>query len=362
MNNPITRREAFALGLAATLSASSEPATAQGRRKKLDASKLPRWRGFNLLEKFTLAGNAPYRESDFDLLAEWGFDFVRLPSDYRCWTTAPGQYKEDVLKEVDQAIAWGRARKIHVNLCLHRAPGYCVNPPKEPLDLWADSASGEEARRQFAAQWRMFAERYKGIPNQELSFDLVNEPADMPAAPYVRAATEAVQAIRSVSPDRLIVADGLYWGNKPVPELTSLKVAQSTRGYQPMHISHYQASWIGGSDKWARPDWPLTTAGTPGWDKERLKREQILPWKELEAQGVGVHVGEWGAFNRTPHAVALAWMRDQLALWKEAGWGWAVWNFRGPFGPLESDREDVTYETYRGHRVDRKMLELLRSN
>jgi endoglucanase len=77
---------------------------------------------------------------------------------------------------------------------------------------------------------------------------------------------------------------------------------------------------------------------------------------------VGVHVGEWGAFNKTPHRVALAWMRDCLALWREAGWGWAVWNLRGAFGILNSRREDVSYEEFRGQKLDRKMLELLRSS
>ena len=77
---------------------------------------------------------------------------------------------------------------------------------------------------------------------------------------------------------------------------------------------------------------------------------------------MAVHVGEWGCFNKTPHAVALAWMADYLSLWKEAGWGWAMWNLRGSFGVLDSERADVAYEDYKGHKLDRKMLELLRSH
>ena len=52
--------------------------------------KLPRWRGFNLLEKFRLdGGNHPFIEEDFELMADWGFDFVRLPMDFRCWAKTP---------------------------------------------------------------------------------------------------------------------------------------------------------------------------------------------------------------------------------------------------------------------------------
>jgi endoglucanase len=54
-------------------------------------------------------------------------------------------------------------------------------------------------------------------------------------------------------------------------------------------------------------------------------------------------------------------MQDCLALWKEAGWGWALWNLRGSFGVLDSNRADVAYEDFRGHKLDRKMLEILRT-
>ena len=115
-----------------------------------------------------------------------------------------------------------------------------------------------------------------------------------------------------------------------------------------------------GSDKWPEPTWPLKLGENRVMDKETLARKRILPWKQLEQKGVGVHVGEWGAFNRTPHKVVLAWMRDCLALWKEAGWGWALWNLHGGFGVLDSQRADVEYESFRGHKLDRQMLDLLR--
>ncbi|MGD1032355.1 MAG: glycoside hydrolase, partial [Opitutaceae bacterium] len=85
----------------------------------------------------------------------------------------------------------------------------------------------------------------------------------------------------------------------------------------------------------------------------------IEKWRPLTDRGAPVHVGEWGCYIHTPHDVCLAWMGDQLALWKEAGWGWSMWNLRGEFGILDSNRADVAYEDFRGHKLDRKMLELL---
>lgn len=470
--------------------------------------RLPRWRGFNLLEKFMIHSNKPFVEDDFRWISELGFDFVRLPMDYRIWIRDGDWRKinEDALREIDQAVEYGRKYNIHVCINFHRAPGYTVASPKEPRDLWTDP----EAQEVCALHWGTFARRYKGIPNTRLSFDLLNEPSTIDGPTYFRAAKVLVEAIRREDPDRLIIADGAQWGNKPVPELIPLRIAQSTRGYQPMAISHYRASWIPGSDTWPVPTWPLLSGlnpylygngkpdlqsplvlkgpfaeeaelgitvnvvsassrlvvkadgqtvldktllsgpgqgewkkavyveqyriyqnvfdreytakiprgtrevrienaegdwmtfsrlritpwpGAPGrevtlsagsgewgrrqetheidasgrlsnirvtYDRSIHWKEQIEPWKELQKKGVGVHVGEWGAFNQTPHPVTLAWMEDLLKNWKEAGWGWALWNFRGSFGILDSGRKDVAYEDFRGHKLDRKMLELLK--
>jgi len=323
----------------------------------VNASSLPRWRGFNLLEKFTDRRNAPFCESDFEWMVEWGFDFVRLPLSYRCWADVNDwlNLREDVLKEIDQAVEFGRKYDVHVNINFHRAPGYCVNPPKEPLDLWTN----EEALEACAFHWAQFAKRYRGIPSEQVSFNLLNEPARIAEETYVPVAKRLVEAIRAEDPDRLIIADGLRWGRDPVYGLVDMGIAQSTRGYDPSQVSHYKASWAGG-DRWGEPTWPLKRDDEV-MDKEWLRKDRIEPWKALERKGVGVHVGEWGAFRHTPHKVVLAWMRDCLELWKEAGWGWAMWNFRGSFGVLDSEREDVKYEEFRGHKLDREMLELVRA-
>jgi endoglucanase len=41
------------------------------------------------------------------------------------------------------------------------------------------------------------------------------------------------------------------------------------------------------------------------------------------------------------------------------GLGWALWNLRGSFGILDSHRSDVDYEDFHGHKLDRKMLNVL---
>jgi hypothetical protein len=469
--------------------------------------KLPRWRGFNLLEKFYFTGrHVPFREDDFRLISELGFNFVRLPMDYRGYVVDGdwNRFDEKPLSQIDEAVAWGRKYGIHVCLNLHRAPGWTVASPPEPNSLWTD----EEASDASARHWAMFAKRYRGIPNANLSFNLFNEPAGITEEAYLAVVRKVLAAIRAEDPDRLVLCDGLEWGRVPVSAMIPLDVGMMTRGYEPFRLTHYQANWVEGSAKWDTPTWPeiagtggtlispakkelsqplrisgaipagstlrmvaagissaatLTVSDADGrelwrqsmtagpekgpWSKvthdgkqehwraegevemkvaipdatdglelkvvegdwlylssvgirppgnaveavaklffswkdapevleyrpasvggpklcvehrrEWLWQHAVKPWRDFANAGGGVMVGEWGAHQRTPHDVLLRWAEDSLRNWKEAGLGWALWNFRGNFGILDSGRLDVTYEDFHGHKLDRKFLELL---
>ena len=45
----------------------------------ITADTAPLWKGFNLLNKFDPNHQTPFAERDFELIAELGFNFVRLP-------------------------------------------------------------------------------------------------------------------------------------------------------------------------------------------------------------------------------------------------------------------------------------------
>jgi aryl-phospho-beta-D-glucosidase BglC (GH1 family) len=470
------------------------------------AEKLPAWHGFNLLNKFQKGSTEdPFFEEDFRWISELGFNFVRLPMDYRQWIVNNDwtQLNEKVLREIDQAVEYGKKYNIHVCINFHRAPGYTVAQPPESKSLWMDA----ETQRVCAMHWAAFARRYKGIPNRNLSFNLLNEPPDIDAAAYAKVVWILVRAIHEQDPNRLIIADGLRWGQKPCESLIPLHIAQATRGYEPFELTHYKANWIKGSEEWKEPVWPIplgcsgylygpakkelrrpiqitavlaeqmrlrlrvgtvsdravltiTRDGTviqhrefttgpgegpwkkaeykPEWkiyqniydqdffveipqgthiitlnnidgdwltitaiafgivgkkeyaapiqlqwgqgntnvmfnpsdpnepyialqkiDRQWLWEHYLKPWMEIRDRNVGVMVGEWGAFNQTPHKITMQWMEDCLTNYRNANLGWAMWNFRGSFGILDSDRKDVQYEDFHGHKLDRQMLTLL---
>ena len=484
----------------------SDVADATSETREPFWKKMPIWRGFNLLEKFN-GSNRPFREDDFQNISDFGFNFVRLPMDYRAWVLNDDKTKfnEKTLSEIDRAIDFGKKYGVHVQINFHRAPGYTVaNPPEAPL-IWKDKSVLELC----ALHWQTFAKRYSDVSSEHLSFNLFNEPANCTEEEYYDVVKVLAETIRRESPDRLIVCDGINWGTQPCRSLQKLHVAQATRGYAPMEISHYGASWVN-SQSFPEPRWPfssfngllpspgkkemsegartplsivgnfqenskfvfrldtvsnaaelvvsfddkeayrkrfvskdgkgewkevvfvkqygiyqnrydldveldipkgtrkITLANVDGdwasissikivangkeassngsseWnaqkptvlyyetqddkatlkggtyrDRQWLWDANIRPWKEVEETGVGVMVGEFGAHNVTPHDVVLNWMEDLLINWKKAGWGWALWNFRGSFGIADSNRSDVDYEDWKGLKLDRKMLELL---
>jgi endoglucanase len=325
---------------------------------------MPRY-GFNFQWMFSWREGhlpEPADEKALDFMADLGFDFVRVTTDYRFWTKGFDYFHPDesMFGYLDGYLQACRSRGLHMCLNQHRAPGYCINRiDLEKHSLWTDV----EAQDAFVFLWETFARRYKDVPSSALSFNLLNEPPDIGRRGMTRENHAAVMrrttaAIRAIDPDREVVVDGLYGGGVAVPELADLGVIHSGRGYTPMPVTHYQANWWSGAAGLPVPVYPGTPWDGQTWDKEALRRF-YQPWRDVQAQGVTVHIGEFGCFNKTPNDVAMRWFTDLFGLYKEFGWGFAVWGFEGAFGIIRHGRPGAVYEDYKGYPVDRALLDLI---
>jgi len=255
------------------------------------AQELPRWRGFNLLNRFHIDwSNRPFEEEDFKTIAKWGFNFVRFPMDYRIWIADKdwNRVNEEEIKKIDQAVAWAHQYGLHVCLNFHRAPGFTVNSPKEATDLWTHAYTQEVCVK----HWVMFAKRYKHIPSSKLSFNLFNEPVGADAATIAKVSLKVAQAIWAVDPQRLVICDGLGYGKEPHQELVGKNVAQATRGYSPFGLTHYKANWVSGSDSMALPLWPVVKFNSYlyGSDKKDLTGPLVLEGKLAQKSEFRIHV------------------------------------------------------------------------
>ena len=367
----------------------------------------PTWHGFNLLEYFSTdpdwmkyfpyKNDGLFQEDDFRWIRDWGFNWVRLPLDYRFWTDPQDLLKiqEEKVEPIDRAVRLGEKYGIHVNLCLHRAPGYCIldtmdealtgiHITKEKSSLFTDPKMLDA----FAYQWSYFARRYKGILSEKLSFNLVNEPIITPnaeeteelkkagkytpgnvfnleiaqrhAPEYTRVAKAATSEIRKQDPQRLIITDGYMGGGAVIPDLFPTGIMQSCHTYHPMQVTHHDCEWVRGvlPAKHLVPTWPIRDAKGTLIDRAELART-FQPWSEPSAHGIPIHFGEMGCYKHTPPDVVLAWFDDTLSVIGDLHSGFALWNFRGPFGVLDTERAGTKFEDWHGHKLDRPLLSLL---
>lgn len=324
--------------------------------------------GFNFQWMMEVGADGPRPrfpdEKALDFLAKHGFNFVRLPSNYWIWTRDFEYFNPDesMFKYIDEALSQCQARGIHLSLNLHRVPGYCINGWElEKDNLWTDLI----AQDAFLFNWTEFARRYLEAPAEDLSFDLVNEPPAVGERGFTRAQHEAVirktvSAVREVDPKRPIVIDGLAGGHLALPELADLGVIHSGRGYQPMAVSHFEASWWCGHVGLPTPVYPGFEWDGRTWDRVGLE-EFYQPWRDVEARGVGIHIGECGCYDRTPNDVAIRWLRDLFGIYKKFGWGFSVWNFEGAFGII-GHRRGAKFEMLDGYLVDREYLDILKES
>jgi aryl-phospho-beta-D-glucosidase BglC (GH1 family) len=374
----MNRRDFITTGTMAATAMSLYGNSALAAAKK---NPLPRWKGFNLLDFFSpnpANSRIETTEDHFRWMRDWGFDFVRIPMAYPYYLdidrtkdiTPEDVYKinEENVERIDRIVSLAHKYNLHVSLNLHRAPGYCVNAGfNEPYNLWKD----QEALDAFCFHWNMWAKRYKEVSPKKISFDLLNEPSmreDMndqhskrsavPGELYRKLALAASTAIRKENRKHLIIADGNNVGNTVIPEITDLDIAQSCRGYNPGIISHYKAPWANKDpDSLPEPKWPGQVGDR--YLSRAILEEYYKPWIDLAKSGVGVHCGECGCWNKTPHEVFLAWFTDVLDILHTNRIGFALWEFVGSFGILDSGRTDVAYEDWHGHKLDRRLLDLM---
>ena len=325
------------------------------------------WYGFNLLPMF-IKGISKAQKDDIkamDFMAEEGFNYVRIPMDYRLWTRGFDYLHPDdsAFSVLDEYIREASDRGLHISINLHRAPGYCINRNDIERDnLWTDRIAQEG----FEFIWSYLARKYKHISAGLLSFDLLNEPPHVGQYGCTRdvhhkVITGAIDAVRSTDPARVICINGIGCGHLAIPELSDTGTVHSGRGYTPIGVSHYMAEWMEDRFFTKEPSWPFTDSDGLFWNRDSLK-DFYEPWKQVHDKGTKVFIGELGCYNKTPNKTAVGWLKDLLSVFTEYGWGFAFWNFKGPFGIVDHGREGARVESYNGFPVDRELLDVIKEN
>ena len=182
----------------------------------VNASSIPRWRGFNLLEKFIVtSSNDPFKESDFEMIAGLGFDFVRLPMSYWCWSD-PKDWKK-----LDEKIL-----KDEIEFCIESGAGGIVVPV---MVSEFGALSEDERRLMVGLTVNVAAHRVPVIANCAA----VNTPLAVRYAEYCQAA--GADAVIAMPPYVLVPDfDTIYTYFKAINQAVSIPVWIQNAGLAPL--------------------------------------------------------------------------------------------------------------------------------
>ena len=201
---------------------------------------LPDWHGYTLVDladsdNYVMNGCATPEEY-IKKLASDGFDFVRVPLQFNNMfkdgknTSYCNLLEFELMdKLVNDCAKYG----IHVCFDLHDMPGFTTNSDDSDDYLWKDT----KAQKRFKDFWSLLAKHFANVPSNLVSFNLLNEPhpgldEELTDTVYTKVMMSAINAIREVTPDRLIFTDFLGMiGGHPVEGLADAQVAQAAHPY-----------------------------------------------------------------------------------------------------------------------------------
>ena len=144
-------------------------------------------------------------EKDIALVAEGGFNSIRLPFNWRIFNEESKAYI-DGFEKIDTVVAWCKKYKLYLILDLHAAPGgqnsYFISDP-ESKKLWSSNDNMEQTYR----LWKEIARRYTG--NTTIAgYDVLNEPKINNTKVLTSFYKKLIDSIRSVDEHHLLIIEG----------------------------------------------------------------------------------------------------------------------------------------------------------
>lgn len=284
-------------------------------------------------------------EKDVAYIRSLGFDHVRLGFDQIVLEEAPGKYRERTFRKIDEFVGWCGKHKLNVVLNLHKAVGnYCDIPEKTSL------LDDESLQRRFIDLWLELERRYHDFPG--LAFELLNEVRDVDPEKWNRLADRCLAELREKNPDRWIVIGSTSWNSadrlKDLRVWDDPHVVYTFHMYAPFEFTHqrgvlqastlyynrtleYPTDDVDRYRGFARLLWPGSKdayAGVTRIDKAYLARLMKGAFAFAAAHPDKIlWNGEFGTIRHAPSPSRAAYMRDVVALCREYGIPYCVWNY-----------------------------------
>ncbi|MGL4372143.1 MAG: glycoside hydrolase family 5 protein, partial [Turicibacter sp.] len=156
-------------------------------------------------------------EQDVKIIADLGFNSIRLPIHFRFIQDEEGNFIEERIKVIDDFITWCETYNVYAILDLHGAPGGQTGANIDDSEHdFPELFTTRKYQLQTINIWKMLAKRYVG--NKIVAgYDLLNEPLPSYFNQFndelVKFYDELIAEIRAIDPDHIIILEGANWAN-----------------------------------------------------------------------------------------------------------------------------------------------------
>jgi endoglucanase len=290
-----------------------------------------------------------FTQKDVAYLADLGFDHLRIPVDEKKLWLENGRFDPEALDLLNQSLDWCEAAGLRAIIDLHilRSHYFLDDSP----ELYRNPA----AQAQFVGLWRELSGVFNGRSPDLVAYELLNEAVAPDPEDWNKVAHMAFHAVRELEPERTIVLGSNHFcqahtfSQLAVPDDPNCILTYHY--YNPMLITHYTAPWWQPGATYAGPvqypGQPIPAAAwaalTPDFqaqlqsENEPFTRDTIVagiaqPLAVRERTGHALYCGEFGAYEKSPQPLRLAWYRDMISVFAEFGIAWASWDYMGDFG------------------------------
>ncbi len=313
-------------------------------------------------------------EAYFRLIAEAGFDTVRVPIRWSAHAMAEPPYTIDAafFQRIDWVLENAFANGLNVVINMHH------------YDALTEAPSTH--RERFIAMWRQIARRYGDMPDG-LYYEPLNEPyGQLTAGTWNTIVADASAAIREADKAHTLVIDGTDWANASALGKLDLPAEENNAVctfhlYEPHMFTHQGAEWMDDTYgttgvQWpGPPETPLTpvpaTNDVP-WIKKWFEDYNTQPtdrnpagpgpildqieWAVRYAERLDcpLWLGEFGAYSKADLQSRANWTRFVRQEAEVRGISWAYWEFGAGFGIYDRDAGQWNEELLRALIPDTK--------
>ncbi len=286
-------------------------------------------------------------EKDIEIIAEAGFDHIRVPFDYPVIERDenPGSYLEDGLKYIDNCLNWCKKYHLGMVLDMHHAPGYRFQ------DLGTNTLFEESSQqKRFIDIWRFLAKRYVK-ERDHIAFEILNEIVEPDSSRWNRLMLECVKAIRQVDLERWIYIGGNNYNSpdelKNIAEIEDDYIVYNFHFYNPFFFTHQKAGWSDSAKAYNRAvKYPGQYEGIEAFVKKNpsfdfmmevnnLKLNKELLLKDLQSaidfkdkKACPLYCGEFGVIALADLDSRVRWHKDYVELLEAYDIGGAVWSYK----------------------------------